>query len=186
VRVFRRKPERVMFYDEGFVWQRPNDKKRTRWNAVKSVRENPRRWRVGKRTLLAWGHVTFKLRDGSLYRLTPAHTDLYAFLAKVRPHYADALGTRMAQRARQGQSFRVHPGLAVTPEGVVVDGKQRVGWANLHVRVEGRELIISHIQPGGAPRPVKRYPTHEVDNLAGLLDFVEMTSDNFQRETYYG
>ena len=186
VPALRRRLERVTFYGEGFVWERPGAKNRHGWKSVKTIRENPRRWQIGGRTVLEWGEVTFKLRDGTRYRLTPAHTDLNAFLERVRPYYADIMGTRMAQRARQGQSFRVHPKLVVTPEGLVINNKQRIGWANLHVRVDDGELVVSHIKKGGSPRPVTTYPAHEVDNLAGLLDFVEMTADNFQRDTYYG
>lgn len=186
VQVIRRPSEEVRFYDQGFVWRRKGgDPAKYGWNAVKTVRENPRAYYFRGVPVLQWGDITLKMREGAVFRLTPAHGDLRAFLQQVRPHYAAEIGTRMGQRLRLDKTFKVHEQITVTPAGLVVGEKTRLPWKNLHVTADEREFVVSRLDKDGNPRPVIRLPAHEIDNLAGLMELVEATTESFQRPNPY-
>jgi hypothetical protein len=110
---------------------------------------------------------------------------LRAFLQQVRPHYAAEIGARMGQRLRLNKTFKVHEKLTVTPAGLMVGEEVRIPWKYLRVTIDERQLVISRLDKEGRIRPVTRLPTHEIDNLAGFMELVETTTENFQRPTPY-
>jgi hypothetical protein len=181
--VILRKPQQIIFYDQGFTWKRRKDTHKYRWEAVKSVREDPNAWFIGNRRLLQWGRVTLKMRDGEVFHFTGAHGDLLAFLQNVRPFYADAVGARMAQILRQNKPFAIHKSVQVQPGGLVIDGNTKVGWQHLQLDMTGKHLLFRQVQNDGNLKTVKRLPLKQVNNLAGFLELAESTMANFQRPT---
>lgn len=182
--MIRRKPERVIFYDAGFVWEIRGERHKYGWNAIKAVLEDPNAWFFRGKSRFQWGHVTFKMRDGASYRFTPAHGDLIGFLQTVRPYYADELGARMGQQLRMNKSFRIHPRLVVRPAGLVLDKKQAIPWEKLRMEVTGRHLILNQATAGGVER-VERLPLKKISNLAGFMELAESTMETFQRPNPY-
>jgi hypothetical protein len=181
----RRPTETLRFYDEGFAWERKNNLVKYRWNAVKTVIENPRGWYWRGKPRLQWGGVTFKLRDGSVYKVTGAHGDLLEFIGAVQPHYGAEMGVQMGQRLRQQKGFKVHPQVTVMPAGLVLGDDRRIGWKRLHLGVEGRELVLGRMDDAGTVKVVERIPTHKVENLAGFIELAEATAETFQRPNPY-
>jgi len=186
IMLIRRRPERVVFYDRGFAWERRGNRVKYGWNAVKAVREDPHAWFWRGKPVLQWGHITFKMRDGSVYRFTPAHGNMLAFLRRVREQYAAETGTRMGQMLRLNKSFRVHPKLGVTPAGLLIDDKKRIEWKNLQIQNDGSKLIVSRISDNGNIQQVRTYPVKQIDNFAGFMELVESNIDTFQRPNPYG
>lgn len=182
----RRKTEQLIFYDRGFKWKRGDSESHSYgWNALKSVRENPRAFSLRKRKLLQWGDVTFNMRDGEVFKLTTVHGDLDKFIKRVSPYYSDVIGVRMGQRVRLNKSFKVHPSIGVTSAGLLLDGKRQVEWKRLKVKRNEKELIIAMIDDDGIIQTVKKVPTHEVDNLGGFIELTESVAETFQRPNPY-
>ncbi|MEM6285301.1 MAG: hypothetical protein AAF787_24140 [Chloroflexota bacterium] len=185
IRYTRRRTEEVRFYDVGFVWIRGDTQQKYGWNAVKTVRENPRYLFIRKQPVLQWGEVSFLMRDGETYRVTPEHGDLRGFLKRVRGFYAAEIGTRMGQRLRLNKPFKVHPLLVVTPEGIELNNEYQIGWNVLKVSVKKRKLLLGY-RDGNSIKVAAKLPTHEIDNVAGFMELVESTTETFQRQTPYG
>lgn len=181
----RRQPERVVFYDAGFVWEVRGERHKYAWNAVKAVMEDPHAWYFRGKPRLQWGNVTFKMRDGATYRLTAAHGDLPEFLRRVRPYYVEVLGARMGQQLRLGKGFRVHPRLGVTPAGLVLDGARKLPWETLRVELGNRHLVLYQLDTDGTATPVEKLPLKKIQNLGGFMDLVESTTETFQRPNPY-
>jgi hypothetical protein len=91
----------------------------------------------------------------------------------------------MGQRLRLNKTFKVHEKLTVTPAGLMVGEEVRIPWKYLRVTIDEHQLVISRLDKEGRIRPVTRLPTHEIDNLAGFMELVETTTENFQRPTPY-
>jgi hypothetical protein len=180
----RRKPERVMFYDVGFIWEVRGERNKYGWNAIKAVTEDPHAWFFRGKPRLQWGAITFKMRDGATYRFTPTHGDLMTFLKRVRPYYTEALGARMGQQLRLGKSFRVHARLGVTPDGLVLDGKRQIPWEVLKVETDEKHLILNQLVDG-TPQTVEKLPIKAIQNLGGFMDLVESITETFQRPNPY-
>ncbi|MEO1443593.1 MAG: hypothetical protein AAFV33_24540, partial [Chloroflexota bacterium] len=179
IRYFNRRTEEVRFYDVGFVWIRGEESHKYGWSAVKTVRENPRFFFIGKRPVLQWGEISFLMRDGETYKVTPEHGDLRGFLKRVRHYYGDEMGTRMGQRLRVNKPFKVHPELAVMPDGLVLNNEYQIGWEVLKVAVKKRQLNVAYMD-GDSIKVAAKLPAHEIDNLAGFLELVEATAETFQ------
>lgn len=185
VLALRRRTERVRFFDRGFTWQRHGQADaKYAYNAIKTYVEAPRDWRFRKKPVLQWGRLTLNMRDGSTFHVTPAHGDMRLIAARIRPYIAEEIGTRMGQMLRAGKSFRVHKAIAVTPDGLVIDGKTRIAWKQLTAKVDKTTLMLAVLKDG-TPHPVKQVPTREVQNLAAFMELVETTTENFQRPNPY-
>ncbi len=185
VLALRRPTENVRFFDEGFSWERKNNAVKYRWNAVKTVMENPRGWYWRGKPRVQWGGITIRMRDGSVFKVTGAHGDLREFMDKVRPHYGAEIGVRMGQRLREQKGFKVHPQLAVMPQGLVLGEDKRISWKRLYMMVSGRELVLGRYDDADNVKVVQRIPTHTVENLAGFLELAEATAETFQRPNPY-
>lgn len=185
VRVIRRPQENARFFDKGFVWERAKSAPtKYSWSAVKTVIEAPRALVIGKKPLIQWGQVQLKMQDGTLFTLTPAHTDLRAFLKRVRPFYAAEIGARMGMRLRNNKPFKIHPQLEVTETGLILKSEYQITWENLKLRTQKGQLVIAY-REGNAIKEAMRIPTHKIENLAGFMELATTTIDNFQRSTPY-
>lgn len=186
----RRKTQRMKFYDRGFTWEINGEKHKYGWNAVKTVREQPHSYHFAGRTLLQWGGVTFKMRDGNQFKFTPAHGNINQFLQRVHPYYTAEIGTRMGQMLRLNKTFKVHPAITVTPAGLVIDGKNnktRIGWAQLHLELDNdkHNLSISRYDEYEIMQPVMKLSTYTIDNLGAFMEVAETTMENYQRPNPY-
>ncbi|MFZ4814259.1 MAG: hypothetical protein ACOYL5_06980 [Phototrophicaceae bacterium] len=182
---FRRRDETLLFYDQGFVWNKGKNEAKYSWNALKSVRVRVDNRQLFGRTWFQSGAVTFTMRDGSVFRFTPIHGNVEEFLVKVEPHIAAVQGTRYGQLLRDGKGFQVHPNIAVTPEGIVLDKKTRLGWKTLQVSREPERITFAQLDAEKRPRIVSHYPIHEIDNVGGFMELVETTTENYQRPNPY-
>jgi hypothetical protein len=180
-----RKPERVIFYDEGFVWEVRGKRHKYPWRAVKTVYEDPHAWFFRGKPRLQWGHITLKMRDGQTFRFTAAHNSLLQFLQRVRPYYASEQGTRMGQLLRLNKTFHVHEKLQVVPAGLIIDNKKQVKWQNLKLDMTERDLIIRQVAPNGDIQKVRSFPLKQIRNLGGFIEVTESTIETFQRPNPY-
>lgn len=185
----RRKSEQVIFYDRGFKWKRgeQGETQKYGWNAIKTVREHPTSWGLFGRKWIHGGHVTFTMRNGETYRLTPAHGSLETFIQRVSPHYTANMGERMMQRTRQGHTITVHPQIKITSAGLVISDKWQIEWKRLKVEHDGQHVTVRYIDDSdGRIRNVKRFAAHEINNLGAFLDVVESATETTQRTNLYG
>ncbi|MEO0560801.1 MAG: YcxB family protein [Chloroflexota bacterium] len=181
----RRKPERVIFYDAGFVWERNGQKKKYGWNALQAVFEDPHAWFFRGKPVFQWGSIAFKMRDGEVFTFTPSHGDMTAFLREVRPTYGGEIGARYGQLIRLNKTFRVHPRLQVAPPGLILNKKKQIPWERLKLDMTARHLVIKQIGGDGDIKIAAKLPLKEIENLAGFTELVETVAETFQRPNPY-
>jgi hypothetical protein len=183
VRWFRRRDEQVRFFDQGFVWRIGGTEHRYGWKSLRTLREGGSGIYIGRRPLVQWGAHTLTMRDGQVFKLTPAHGNLRLIARAIRPHAGAVTGDRMAQMLRAEKPVRLHPQLTVWPGGVEA-GKHEIHWSQLDVVMQRRRLIVRSLNENGRFETVKTYRAASVDNLGGFIELVASTLPNYQRERF--
>jgi hypothetical protein len=183
LRAIRLRSESARFFDKGFTWTRGKETNKYSWSQLKAFRAGANAIRLGRFTLLQYGSHRLTMNDGETYRFGPLQGDMRRFGAALRPYVADATGTRIGRALRAGKSVKLHPKLVITGAGLVV-GKNRIRWANVDVRIKRNKLVVSQQNSKGSFKPVKRYDTRSVDNLAGFLDVAHSTIRNHQPQRF--
>lgn len=183
VRGLRTRNETLRFFDRGFSWKRGKTQHKYGWTQLKTFRQGAPSLRLGRWTLLQRGAHVLTMRDGQVFRFTPAHGDMRQFVRLTRPYVMDVTGTTMGRALRSEKSIRLHPQLIIQGAGVVV-GKQKIRWSELDVKASERRLVIYRKNASGRFKQVKSYPAHRVDNLAGFVDIAESTIRNHQPERF--
>lgn len=183
LRGLRARNETIRFFDRGFSWKRGKTQHKYGWSQLKIFRQAAPGLRLGRWTLFQRGAHILTMRDGQVFKFTAAHGDLRQFARLTRPYIMDVTGTTMGRALRSEKSIRLHPQLIVHGAGVAV-GKQKIRWSELDVRANERRLVLYRKNAKGRFKPVKTYPAHRVDNLAGFVDIAESTMRNHQPERF--
>lgn len=185
-RAVRRRNETARFFDRGFMWQigkGAENEHKYAWSQVKNFREGVRTLRLGRLVLAQMGAHVFTMRDGRVYKFTPVHGDMRAFVRTVRPYIADALGERMGRALREGKTVKIHPQLTIAPKGIQA-GNQKIRWSELDVEVKRGKLRVRKLAEKGKFKVVKTYPVRQVDNLGGFIEVANVTIRNHQPERF--
>jgi hypothetical protein len=176
IRALARPSERLRIFNKGFTLERGTQKARYAWSALDTFRESGQGIYLGKRPLIQWGAHTLLMNDKRLFKLRPRYGDLRQIARVIRPYAAEVTGTNMARSLRQEKPVRIHPKLIVWPGGLQV-GKEELPWGILHVAVKGNRLVIRAKQKGKI-RTVRRFDTHNVNNLGGFMELATTTIRN--------
>ena len=179
----QRQDEDILFYDKGFVWRRKDTPEaKYGWNAIKTIRRLYKHTRRGKGQR---GYIELMMRDGQTFQYGTHHGDLDQFVAKVEPYANAEIGNRMAHWVRSGQIFKIHPRIAVHPEGILIDGEHLLDWVYLTLTVNNDLLQIAIRHPDESVEPLLNLPVPEVVNLGGFMELASTTAENYQRKTAY-
>lgn len=171
-----RPTERLRIFNKGFTLERGTQKAQYGWGALDTFRESGRGIYLGNRPLIQWGAYTLLMNDKRLIKLRPRYGDFRQIARVIRPYAAEVTGTNMARSLRQEKPVRIHPKLIVWPGGLQV-GKEEFPWGTLHVAVTDGRLVIRAKQKGKI-RTVRRFDTHNVDNLGGFMELATTTIRN--------
>jgi hypothetical protein len=183
LRALRLRTESARFFDKGFTWTRGKETHKYAWSQVRAFRTGARAIRLGRWTLVQFGSQRLTMNDGQTYRIGALQGDMRRFAAAVRPYIADVTGTRIGRALRAGKSVKLHPKLVITGGGLVV-GKKRIRWSDVDVSVKRGKLVVSQQNAKGNFKPVRRYDTRQIDNLAGFLDVAHSTIRNHQPQRF--
>jgi hypothetical protein len=176
--------EHLRFFDRGFTWQRGQERHKYGWNQLRSFRQGARRRSIFGATLFETGAQVLTMRDGSVFKVTRRHGDTQRFARAVRPYIADVTGISMGRALRQKKTVRLHRQLALSSAGVIA-GKHKIPWSRLDIQVRGSRLIVRRRdEDSGKFKTVKRFGTHQIENLPGFLDVADSTIRNYQPERF--
>lgn len=175
--------EEIVVFDRGFVWKRGKKQSKYSWAQLKAFRHGARTLRLFGRPILQRGAHTLAMRDGKTYKFTARHGDTQAFADAVTPIIEDHTGTRMGQALRSKKSVRLHPQLVISAAGVQAGGT-KIRWSQVDVQMKNNQLGIYVVQNNGKFKLIRRYPAHEVDNLAGFLDLAHSLIQNHQPKRF--
>ncbi len=174
-RALRRRPEALRIYDRGLQWKRGKDTRyQYNWKQLKVYRIDRRRGRQ---------HIALIFQDGVTLRFTRLHGDPLTLAESLEPILAEITGTRMARTLRQGGSVKLREDLIVTPKGVVC-GAHKVSWRRIDVLIVGQKLVIKQLDANGSFQTVYQHPTHQIDNVGGLIEVAAITMQTHQPERF--
>ena len=184
LRAIRTKSESAQFFDRGFRWKiGKNDPAKYSWSQLRSFRQGVRTVAIFKRPIFQFGEQVITMRDGKSFKFTARHGDIRQFTRAVRPYIADITGTQMGRQLRENKAVRLHPDLAISPNGVIA-GKHKIRWSQVDIKATKNKLVISKRTKKGQFKAVKSYNIRQIDNIAGFLDIAHSTIQNHQPERF--
>lgn len=182
-RALRRRSETLRLFDQGFVWTIAGKDYQYGWSKLQTYRDGGHGLYLGKRVLLQWGALKFRMDDDRAFKVTGVHGDLRQLSTFIGRRAAHMTGIYMGKMLRAEKPVKIHPQLIVYPGGVQV-GKTEIHWSEIDVRLKNGRLSIYRKNKSGKFSRVRQYNASQVDNVGGFMEVATTTIRNHQRERF--